>query len=322
MPRKVRPEGEAKEDLLDLLADDWRWLAIRELARAPKRQEELEQALPPLSPSAINERLHRLLHAGIAAEQRISTRPPRVAYRLTVRGREVGAVRHAAARWERRASPTCRAESQQPGSAALVLLADDWNLPIMRGLAVGSRRREQLETRIPGLSEGTLDRRLVRLRDVGVVRSVRHRGQPAWVEYELTPAGRWLPTIALHAMCWEWRWTSPARPAVGTDLAGLVRLTAPLVRIASGISGVCELAIRSPTAIEPSTLLSVLDGTITILRRSQRRSVDVRVEATPLAWSTALLSGDPKELQISGSAALARQVLGALRNVLSLDWLG
>ena len=320
MPHGVTDDHEAPRSLLSILADDWTWLTLCELAEKPKRQDELEQRLPPLATSTVNERLHRLLAAGIAAERRLSARPPRVAYHLTYQGAEARLIRQTAARWEARAAPACSEESLLPGSVALRLLADEWVLPIMRRLAVGSRRRGEIELRIPGLAEATLDDRLRRLRDAGVVRYQRHRGFPVRVEYRLTAAGCWLPAIALLATNWEWRWSRLARPQVAADLVGLVRLTAPLVRIAANTRGVCELAVRSTSAIESSVVLGVSDGAIRVLPRSQRPPVDARAEALPLAWCSALASGLPSGLQISGSATLVNEVLAALHRTLSIDW--
>jgi DNA-binding HxlR family transcriptional regulator len=319
-PYEVAHDDEAVSGLLGILADDWTWLTLCELAVEPKRQVDLERRLPPLAVSTVNERLHRLLAAGIAAERRLSARPLRVAYQLTRQGAEVRAIRQAAARWEARASPACMDESLLPGSAALRLLADRWVLPIMRGLAVGARRRGEIELGIPGLTEATLDNRLQHLREIGLVSYQRLRGFPVRVEYELTPTGRWLPAVALLAIRWEWRWGRPARPQMASDLVGLVRLIAPLAQVASGISGVCEIAVSSASAIEPSIVLDVRDGVLRILPDSRRPAADVRAEGRPLEWCRALVSGKGSGLQISGSASLADAVVKALYRALSIDW--
>ena len=311
---------EAAGGLLGILADDWTWLVLCELAAEPLRQVELEQRLPPLAVSTVNERLHRLLAAGIAVERRLSARPLRVAYQLTRRGAEVGAIRQAAARWEAGALLACAEESLLPGSAALRLLADQWVLPIMRRLAVGVHQRGEIELRISGLSEWTLDDRLQRLRDLGLVRYERHTGFPVRVQYTLTPAARRLPAIALLAIGWEWRWGRPARPQVASDLAGLVRFAAPLARLEAGATGVCEFAVRAAGVIEPSMALDVRDGALRILPRSQRPAADARAEAQPMAWCGALVSGRSGGLQVSGSAALVDEIVKALHGALSIDW--
>ena len=320
MPHEIAHEHEPPQGLLGLLGEDLTWLTLCELSEEPQRQDELEQRLPDLGTSTINECLHRLMAVKIAAELRLSGRPPLVAYQLTRAGVEARSIRPVAARWEARVSPACAAESQRPGSTALGLLADEWVLPILRRVAVGSHQRAEIELPIPGLAESTLDDRLHRLRDLGLLHYERHPGFPARVEYELTPGGCWLPATALLSTGWEWRWTRPARPLLASDLVGLVRLIAPLARVPAATVGVCELAVRSATAIEPSILLRVQHETITVLERSHRPAADARAEAPPLRWCGALISGTPKGLRISGQVTLVEDILTALHDVLSVDW--
>lgn len=320
MPHEVSHEHEPPRGLLGLLADDWTWLTLCELRGEPQRQEQLEQRLPPLDSATLNKHLNRLLAAGIAVELRRSERPPLVAYQLTRAGVEARPIRPVGARWEARVAPACAAESQRPGSTAIGLLADQWVLPILRRIAVGSHQRAEIELRIPGLAESTLDDRLHRLRDLGLLHYERHPGFPARVEYELTPGGCWLPATALLSTRWEWRWSRPARPQLASDLAGLVRLIAPLARVPAASHGVCELAVRSATAIEPSILVGLHDKALTVLPASQHPVAQARAEAPPLAWCHALASGHPRGLQISGQATLVDDVLTALHDVLCVDW--
>ena len=320
MPDHGAHEDEAAGSLLAILADDWTWLTLCELSAQPQGQDELQQPLPPLAVSTVNESLHRLLAAGIATERRLSAPALRVTFQLTRQGAEARPIRVVAARWEARASPACVAESLHPGGAALRLLADRWVLPIMGCLAAGSRRRGEIERCLPGLAEATLDRRLRHLRELDLVRYERHSGFPARVEYDLTPAGRSLPAIALLAIRWEWRWGRPARPRLASDLAGLLRMIAPLVRLSGDASGVCELVVRSASAIEPSTLLDVRDARIRVIQPSQRRAADALAQAQPLALCNALISGRPQGLQISGSVTLVEEVLTALHGALAVDW--
>lgn len=319
------PEGAAHEDdaagLLAILADDWTWLVLCELGAEPARQEELQQRLPPLAASTVNERLHRLLAAGIAAERRVSARPPLVAYLLTRQGAQARPIREAAALWEARVAPAGAMSSRRPGGVAMGLLADRWVLPIVGCLATGSRERQEIARRLPGLAQATLDDRLGRLRELGVVSHERHRGFPSRVAYELTPGGRLLPAVALLAVRWEWRWGRPARPRLASDLGCLLRVIAPLVRIDAGVRGVCELTVLSASAIEPSTTVEVRDGAIVVPPTARRPAVvDARAEGQPLAWCDALIRGRTRDLEVSGSAELVGEIVKALHGALSIDW--
>jgi DNA-binding HxlR family transcriptional regulator len=324
MPEEAAHQEEAAGGLLAVLADDWTWLVMCELpgpAAEPERQEQLQERLPPFAVSTVNERLHRLLAAGIATERRLSERPPSVAYQLTRQGAEARPVREAAARWESRALPAGAERSLVAGGTALELLADEWVLPIMGCLATGTRRPGEISEWLPELPAATLEARLRRMRDFGVLRRRRQRGFPVRVEYQLSPSGRSLAGIVLLAVRWEWRWGRPARPLLASNLAGLLRLIAPLVRIDPAVSGVCELTVLSAIAIEPSATLGVHDGTIAILAHDEpRRAPDARAQAQPLAWCDALISGRRRGLDVSGSAELVREILKALHGALAVDW--
>jgi DNA-binding HxlR family transcriptional regulator len=310
-PQAKRPSS----GLLGILADDWTWLCIRALAEQPQRQEQIESQLPPLGASTVNERLHRLLAIGIAVERRISAQPPLIAFQLTHQGRQARAIRPAAGAWEARLAPAAAAQSHLPGGTALALLADRWILPIMAALAAGCSGRAQIAGRISGLSPSTLDDRLHRLSALGLVRSERRLAFPVRISYQLTPTGCSLPSLALRCYCWEWRWTRPARPQLASDLRALLRFTAPLVRLDSHSSGVCELSVCDSGA--PSTLVAITEGRIRVLAHREHRRADARAQARSLAWCRALLTGAPRALQIDGSVALVQELIGALHGALA-----
>ncbi len=321
MPGEIAHEDDAAGGLLAILAHDWTWLVLCELGAEPKHQDELHPAGKPLAASTVSECLHRLVAGGLAIERRESPRTPHRTYLLARQGVEARPVREAAAHWEGRASPACAEASLVEGGAALRLLADRWTLPIMGCLAAGSRGRAQIARWTPGLPEATLDRRLARLSELGFVRYRRRRGFPARVEYQLTPAARSLTAIALLAICWEWRWGSPARPRIACDLAGLLRLIAPLVRIDPRVSGVCELTVLSASALQPTTTIAMRDGTIAVLASAPRRAADAHAQAPPLEWCDALITGRPHGLELGGSPELMRELVAALHRTLAIDWL-
>ncbi len=320
MPREIAYEDDAAGGLLAILAHDWTWLVLCELGAERKHQDELHPAGKPLAASTVSECLHRLVAGGLAIERRESPRTPHRTYQLARQGAEARPFREAAAHWEVRASPACAESSLIPGGTALRLLADRWNLPIMGCLAAGSRGRGQIARWTTGLPEATLDRRLARLRELGLVLRKRRRGFPAQVEYQLAPAARSLAAIALPPIRWEWRWGSPARPRIACDLAGLARLISPLVRIDPRVSGVCELTVRSASALQPTTTIAVRDGRIAVLAPSPRQPADARAQAAPLAWCDALIGGRPRGLELAGSTELIGELVAALHRTLSIDW--
>ena len=76
-----------------------------------------------------------------------------------------------------------------PVARAAEIFADRWTPLIMRELLAGSRRFNEIQRGLPGVSRSLLVSRLRHLEDGGVVE--RRAGmQPNFTEYLLTEAGR------------------------------------------------------------------------------------------------------------------------------------
>lgn len=92
-----------------------------------------------------------------------------------------------------------------PVARASEILADRWTPLIVRELLAGSRRFNEIERGLPGISRSLLSARLRHLERHGVVeRRVGER--PAAVEYVLAPAGEELRQVLEHLGAWGVRW--------------------------------------------------------------------------------------------------------------------
>ncbi len=92
-----------------------------------------------------------------------------------------------------------------PVARASEILADRWTPLLVRELLAGSRRFNEIERGLPGISRSLLATRLRHLERNGVVeRRVIER--PASVEYVLTPAGEELRRVLEHFGAWGVRW--------------------------------------------------------------------------------------------------------------------
>ncbi|MCW3056434.1 MAG: HxlR-like helix-turn-helix [Solirubrobacterales bacterium] len=110
-------------------------------------------------------------------------------------------------------------QPDQLGVRALKLLAEDWMVPVIRGLAGGVVRPAKLERALPRAGHSAVGRRLRRLLASGLV-SHEHRpglpprspraAIPREARYHLTRAGRTLLEVADEAERWESRWCSQA----------------------------------------------------------------------------------------------------------------
>jgi DNA-binding HxlR family transcriptional regulator len=106
----------------------------------------------------------------------------------------------------------------QLGVRTLDLLAEEWMVAILRGLAEGALRPTELERALPGAVHTTVLRRLRRLLDSdlvnyehepGVPPQARTAAMPPRAFYTLTDAGRALREVTAEAGRWEQTWCSP-----------------------------------------------------------------------------------------------------------------
>ena len=92
-----------------------------------------------------------------------------------------------------------------PVARATEILADRWTPLIVRELVLGSRRFNEIERGLPGISRSLLASRLRHLEESGVIERVA--GTHAKVaEYHLTPGGRELKAVIEALGAWGVRW--------------------------------------------------------------------------------------------------------------------
>ena len=86
-----------------IVAGKWTLLMLRDLAGGPRRFGELQRSLAGISPRTLSLRLRSLEEEGIVERREFAEAPPRVEYRLTVKGAHlvpiVDAMREYGSRW-------------------------------------------------------------------------------------------------------------------------------------------------------------------------------------------------------------------------------
>ncbi len=86
-----------------IVAGKWTLLMLRDLAGGPRRFGELQRSLVGISPRTLSLRLRSLEEEGIVERREFAEAPPRVEYRLTVKGAHlvpiVDAMREYGSRW-------------------------------------------------------------------------------------------------------------------------------------------------------------------------------------------------------------------------------
>jgi DNA-binding HxlR family transcriptional regulator len=98
MPRRYdQPCPVAKS--LELVGERWTLLIVRDLLARPRRFQDLQESLTGIAPNILSERLKLMEEHGLIRRSFYSDHPPRAAYELTDKGRELGWVVGALAAW-------------------------------------------------------------------------------------------------------------------------------------------------------------------------------------------------------------------------------
>src|ERR1700704_2148119 len=84
---------------LDIIGARWTLLIIRDLLPGTTRFQDIQERLPGMAPNVLSDRLKTLEAHGLVRREFYSDHPPRAAYALTDRGRELGVVVLALGRW-------------------------------------------------------------------------------------------------------------------------------------------------------------------------------------------------------------------------------
>ena len=112
---------------------------------------------------------------------------------------------------------------------ALEVVGDRWTLLIVRDVALGLHRFDELLASL-GVASNVLSDRLNRLVDEGILERSRYSDRPARFEYHLTRKGRDLGVPLLALMQWGDRYLSEKPPRVARrrsdGVAASVRLVA------------------------------------------------------------------------------------------------
>ncbi len=199
-----------------------------------------------------------------------------------------------------------------PDARALSVVGDRWLMVIVRDLAAGPLRLDELRRWLPGVSAGALEARLVRMVDEGLIVRRRYRSLPPRVDLELTERGRELLTVIGELARWELRthWSGP-REDEWVDVAACFRL-APFLAGASGLpDGELALRLDDPRgAANAERYAFVRAGGRAKIEHRAAHAPDAEISGTEAAWVHALSPArDGGELTVTGDRALAQRFL-------------
>ena len=90
---------------LDIVGDKWSLLIVRDMADGKRTYGEFAASPERIPTNILAERLRRLEEAGVVAREAYQERPPRYAYVLTEKGRDLLEVERALERWGKKYIP-------------------------------------------------------------------------------------------------------------------------------------------------------------------------------------------------------------------------
>jgi DNA-binding HxlR family transcriptional regulator len=187
---------------------------------------------------------------------------------------------------------------------------------IVLQLAPGKLRLSQLQSSLPGISTGVLERYIQQMISSGLATRTRFKEMPPRVELELTEAGHELLPLVGELARWGLRhmW-SPPTERERTDVGCLLRLLPILLeeKAASLPSGSLEAVATHPGPHLRYTLLTK-DGRVHI-SDGLCDGAAARIEGSHKAWVAALgTHGDYAKLRFTGDEQHARGILDAVHD--------
>ena len=291
---------------LRLIAQRWVIAILLELADGALRPHELERRLAGLSHAGLMRRLSDLARNGVVRHKRSREIPPRAYYTLTRSGEELLTIADRAARWEEQTRLRSRT---LPGAWALRVVADQRALEVMRALSLAPSGPRELGRRIAPVGHAALMRRLRSLTLDGLLIRREEKGR---VLYALAPDARGLASLAILAMGWERARDAGARTPPPSDLAGMLRLIAPMTVTPAELRGACLLRVDAAGEREPSLCLVAERGSLRVLPAPSGRTPAALAHAPLDAWLRTLLAGPPSTIVTVGDPTLIAGVVGAL----------
>lgn len=199
-----------------------------------------------------------------------------------------------------------------PDARALSVVGDRWLMVIVRDLAAGPLRLDELRRWLPGVSAGALEARLVRMVDEGLIARRRYRSLPPRVDLELTERGRELLTVIGELARWELRthWSRP-REDEWVDVAACFRLAPFLVPGPGAVDGELGLTISDAhDASNEERYAFVRERGRAKVEHRPASGADAEINGSEAAWVRAISpTHDPDELDVAGDRGLAQGFL-------------
>lgn len=314
MGRRVRAGGKT----LTLLGSARISLILRSLGEGTKGQIDLRRDAGFPAQSTLRGHLRTLEAAGVVTKHRPNAFPGALEYNLTDPGQELLAVAHNVERWLAMAPQGALELGSDPAKAAIKGLVESWTATVLPALADGPLTLTELDKRIATVSYPTIERCLqtMHLAEQLEVGARSSRGTP----YELTDWLRHGLAPLAHAARWEHRHRAEGADAIDhIDIADALMLSAPLFELPGRLSGICQLAVKSPDSAREDRRLGYIE-----VRQRELSYGEAYPEIKPDAWASGtvdswfatVIDTEADSLKLSGDRQLARDIFGRLHKAL------
>ncbi len=303
---------------LTLLAASLNVAVLKALGDGPKQQSDLRRSSGSPAQTTLRGHLKGLIAIDVIAKHRRDDFPGALEYELASAGGDLLFVAGVLESWLARAPQGPLALGSNAAKAAIKALAEGWSTGMLRALAAGPRTLTELDRLLTTINYPSLERRISALRLTEQVEACNGNGRGT--PYAVT---RWLrlgvaPLTA--AIRWERQHQAAGTPLPSPlDLEAVFLLSAPLLNMPKGLSGVCRLAAELPANGRRD-----LAGVDVVVRKGKIASYTTQLTGTadasligpPGSWLNVLIEPATDLLELGGDSRLARTTLDSLHQAL------
>lgn len=321
-PESMEPEVQYRsgERALSLLSTPLNLTVLRALSERTMRLSELRQATGLPAQTTLRGHLGALEEIGAVAKRPTQRLPYAVENELTPMGIQLLQVAEALDAWLQY-SPR-GAISLESGIAKGIVKAfvDGWGSTIVRSLATRPMSLTELDREITELSYPALERRLSSMRMAGLVEAQPAAG--SGTPYGLTEwARRGVRPLVAAVHCERVHMGPRAAPVTEIDIEGAFLLATPLVGLADGSSGTCQLEVEAAPGLRGQSGITVeVDrGKVVACESGVDGDHSSYAIGTTTKWFTAIKEGTLQELRYGGGSQFAETFVKAMHVTLAED---
>lgn len=292
-------------------------LIVKSLAAGPKPHGALLQDVGAPAQTTLRSMLKQLSSVTVVERRRRNDFPRGLEYALTTAGDDLLVVATTAECWLGRAPGGAMALGSNAARAAMKALKDGWSSTMLRAMATGPLSLKQLDRVIGSLTYPSLERRLAALRLTEQIEARARDGRST--PYTMTAWGREGIGPLAAAARWERVHLPGAAPVRRLDAEAMFLLSAPLLRTPADLAGSCRLAVElsgNNGRRLAGVMLAVESGRVTSCSSRLQSEADAWALGSPTDWLEAIAGAERCEIESGGDRALARALLGALREAL------